>query len=186
MTSEELLKQKQQQQRLQELQMQIDLANKAKAESAVLQTKSGLENVAQKMLINGELTAPQKIEVNRLKTASLSEIAKSVQTEASAPNNPQVVYKNTPNIASFPSASGEEPCTDCNGANPCEDCDHPTETANNTKSWIDINIPNQGDPTVQQNLDLQAANRKKLMIYAGIALASIVVLLFVVKMFKKK
>lgn len=136
------------------------------------------EKIVVKALTNGQISIPQQVELQRLKTADLSNLASSVKNAVkSSP------IQEDQTVVATPKRNGT-PCTDCDGGNPCEDCDEPTH--DQKSAWIDINIPNQGDPTVAQTLALEEAKRKKTIVYAAIILAIMILLIFAVKFFKKK
>lgn len=146
------------------------------------------------------------IEFQSTKKASMNEmnlgvLASAVKHSVSLKNEPF-----SPVVGSQP-ISGVKPCTDCNGENPCTDCAGGTQlpfnqgmnqgitfgemdpnnpTAPVTKdAWIDINIPNQGDPTVEQQKELEAEKRKRILLIGVLLLALLLIALFAVKMFKK-
>lgn len=119
-----------------------------------------------------------------LKEKNLEQVAMDVQS---------VVTNSTPAsqpIVGVAQISGVQPCTDCNGANPCTDCAEPPTLGPIDKpvtkdAWIDINIPNQGDPTVEQQKELEAEKRKRILLIGVLLLALLLIALFAVKMFKK-
>lgn len=135
------------------------------------------------------------IEFQSTKKASMNEmnlgvLASAVKHSVSLKNETfSPIVGSQPVVGSQP-ISGVKPCTDCNGENPCTDCaEHATPVAIDkpvTKdAWIDINIPNQGDPTVEQQKELEAEKRKRILLIGVLLLALLLIALFAVKMFKK-
>lgn len=127
--------------------------------------------------------------IGNAQLADLSVLASKLSTEQKAVETsingqPQVLIKKA--IAAPTLQKLELPCTDCAGSNPCTDCSETMPTTPQMKdAYVNINLPNQGDPTAAQKEAAQKSKRKTMVVYGLIALAILIALIFIVKQLKK-
>lgn len=139
---------------------------------------------------NAEYNTALVLKTRNAQLADLSKVVQSIvqqQTnETAASAAPQVVIKSTASPVAMQLANLADECTDCDGANPCAECaEHPEEKPQlKDGAYVNITLPNQGDPTAEQKSKAEADKRKKIMLYGGLTLAALIALIFIVKQLK--